>query len=133
MSSAIASASDHAAPTPGQRLYLPEYDQVPFREPTRGYLILAPQRTGSTYLPCAFVGLGFCAFRHGILEDPRPRYPYFYSPVQSIRTGRADVPEYRALSSEDASLFHNLIEAGIISSIMLKTDLRVGHEKTAII
>jgi LPS sulfotransferase NodH len=50
MSSAIASASDQATLTPGQRLYLPEYDLVPFREPTRGYLILAPQRTGSNYL-----------------------------------------------------------------------------------
>ena len=49
MSSAIASASDDAALTPGQRLYLPEYDLVPFREPTRGYLILAPQRTGGGY------------------------------------------------------------------------------------
>ena len=50
MSSASASASDQAELTPGQRLYLPEYDLVPFREPTRGYLILAPQRTGSNYL-----------------------------------------------------------------------------------
>jgi LPS sulfotransferase NodH len=50
MSSAIATASDHAALTPGQRLYLPEYDLKPFREPTRRYLILAPQRTGSNYL-----------------------------------------------------------------------------------
>jgi hypothetical protein len=91
------------------------------------------QQTGSPYLPCAFVGLGFCAFRHGILEDPRLGYPYFYSPVLTIKTGRADVPEYRDLSSEDASLFHNLTEAGIISSIMVKTDLRLGHEKSAII
>jgi LPS sulfotransferase NodH len=50
MSSAIASATDQAALTPGQRLYLPEYDLLPCREPTRGYLILAPQRTGSNYL-----------------------------------------------------------------------------------
>lgn len=50
MTSATASASDHAALTPGQRLYLPEYDLLPFRDPTRGYLILAPQRTGSNYL-----------------------------------------------------------------------------------
>jgi LPS sulfotransferase NodH len=50
MSGAIASAPDQAALTPGQRLYLPEYDLLPFREPTRGYLILAPQRTGSNYL-----------------------------------------------------------------------------------
>jgi hypothetical protein len=91
------------------------------------------RQTGNPYLPCAFVGLGFCAFRHGILEDPRLEHPYFYSPVQTIRTGRADVPEYRDLLSEDASLFHNLTKAGIISAIMVKTDLRVGHEKSAII
>jgi hypothetical protein len=53
--------------------------------------------------------------------------------VQTIKSGRADVPEYRDLVSEDASLFHNLIEAGLISCIMVKTDLRVGHEKSAII
>jgi hypothetical protein len=53
--------------------------------------------------------------------------------VQSIRTGRADVPEYRDFSSEDASLFRNLTEAGIISCIMVKTDLRVGHEKSTIL
>jgi hypothetical protein len=50
MSSANESASDRAALTPGQRLYLPEYDLLPYRDPTRGYLILAPQRTGSNYL-----------------------------------------------------------------------------------
>lgn len=50
MTSETASASDRAALTPGQRLYLPEYDLLPFRDPTRGYLILAPQRTGSNYL-----------------------------------------------------------------------------------
>ena len=50
MTSVIAPASDTAALTPGQRLYLPEYDLLPFRDPTRGYLILAPQRTGSNYL-----------------------------------------------------------------------------------
>jgi LPS sulfotransferase NodH len=50
MSSANESASDRAALTPGQRLYLPEYDLLPHRDPTRGYLILAPQRTGSNYL-----------------------------------------------------------------------------------
>ena len=50
MSSAIESASDRAALTPGQQLYLPEYDLQPYRGPARGYLILAPQRTGSNYL-----------------------------------------------------------------------------------
>jgi LPS sulfotransferase NodH len=50
MTRAIPTAPDPGALTPGQRLYLPEYDLLPFREPTRGYLILAPQRTGSNYL-----------------------------------------------------------------------------------
>jgi LPS sulfotransferase NodH len=50
MTRVIAPESDATALTPGQRLYLPEYDLLPFRDPTRGYLILAPQRTGSNYL-----------------------------------------------------------------------------------
>jgi LPS sulfotransferase NodH len=50
VSSASESASDRATLTPGQRLYLPEYDLEPYRGPARGYLILAPQRTGSNYL-----------------------------------------------------------------------------------
>ena len=36
--------------TPGQRLYLPEYDQLPEKEPRWRYLVLSPQRTGSNYL-----------------------------------------------------------------------------------
>lgn len=39
-----------AALTLGQRLYLPEYDQLPLRDPNWAYLILSPQRTGSNYL-----------------------------------------------------------------------------------
>jgi LPS sulfotransferase NodH len=40
---------DTDALTPGQRLHLPEYD-LPPRDPSRGYLVLSPQRTGSNYL-----------------------------------------------------------------------------------
>jgi hypothetical protein len=90
-------------------------------------------QTGSVYLPCAYAGLGFCAFRHGVLEDPRLKYPWFWSPVQTIQTGRTDVPEYRDLSSEDVALFRNLTGAGVIPHVMVKTDLRVGHEKTAVL
>jgi LPS sulfotransferase NodH len=36
--------------TPGQRFYLPEYDQLPFRDPSWTYLILSPQCTGSNSL-----------------------------------------------------------------------------------
>ena len=90
-------------------------------------------QTGSVFMPCAYAGLGFCAFRHGVLEDPRLRYPYFYTPLQSIQSGRADVPVYVDFSSEDVSLFRNLTESGVIPHVMVKTDLRVGHEKTMVI
>jgi LPS sulfotransferase NodH len=36
--------------TQGQRLYLPEHDQLPFRDPGWAYLILSPQHTGGNYL-----------------------------------------------------------------------------------
>ena len=88
---------------------------------------------GTPFMPCAYVGMGFCAFRYGILEDPRLKYPYFYSPLQQISTGRADVPVIQDLAGEDASLFRNLREAGIIEHVMVKTDLRVGHEKSTIL
>jgi LPS sulfotransferase NodH len=50
MNSPSPAAPDPAGLTPGQRLNLPEYDLLPFREPTRRYLVLSPQRTGSNYL-----------------------------------------------------------------------------------
>jgi LPS sulfotransferase NodH len=43
-------APDPSALTPGQRLYLAEYDLLPAREPAWRYLVLSPQRTGSNYL-----------------------------------------------------------------------------------
>jgi LPS sulfotransferase NodH len=50
MSTAGPLPSAAATLTPGQRLYLPEYDQLPFRDPSWAYLILSPQRAGSNYL-----------------------------------------------------------------------------------
>lgn len=91
------------------------------------------EANGTPFMPCAHVGMGFCAFRYGIFEDPRLQYPYFYAPLQQIRTGRADVPVYQDLWGEDAALFRNLTEAGIIPHVMVKTDLRVGHEKTVVL
>ena len=91
------------------------------------------QANGTPFMPCAHVGLGFCAFRYGIFEDPRLEYPYFHRPVQKILTGRPDVPVYQDLSGEDAALFRNLTDAGIIEHVMVKTDLRVGHEKSVVL
>jgi LPS sulfotransferase NodH len=50
MSAANPLPSAGATLTPGLRLCLPEYDQLPFRDPSWAYLILSPQRTGSNYL-----------------------------------------------------------------------------------
>jgi LPS sulfotransferase NodH len=40
---------------PAQRFCLPEYDQLPFRDPSWTYLILSPQCTGGNYL-CRRIG-----------------------------------------------------------------------------
>lgn len=90
------------------------------------------ETTNTVFMPCAYAGLGFCAFRRGVLEDPRLSYPWFYTDTQVIKTGREDVPEYHDLASEDVSLFRNLTEKGVIPAVMVKCDLRVGHEKKLI-
>lgn len=48
--SAFSSALATGELTPGQELYQASYDILPFRQPSRRYLILSPQRTGSNYL-----------------------------------------------------------------------------------
>lgn len=50
MNSVTSTAPDRSALTPGQRLYLAEYDLLPAREPAWRYLVLSPQRAGSNYL-----------------------------------------------------------------------------------
>jgi len=80
-------------------------------------------------MPCAYAGLGFCAFRHGVFEDERLTYPWFYTNTQVIKTGREEVPEYHDLASEDVSLFRNLTEKGVIPAVMVKMRSPRGSRK----
>lgn len=91
------------------------------------------ETAGTVYMPCAYAGLGFCAMRYGVMEDPRLNYPWFYTDKQVIQTGQADIPEYHDLASEDVSLFRNLTEKGVIPAVMVRCDLRVGHEKKVVL
>lgn len=104
------------------------------------FQFLTPERvkeytetTKMEYMPCAYAGLGFCAFRYGVLEDPRLKYPWFYTDKQVISTGNADVPEVVDMASEDVALFRNLVQSGVIPHVMVRCDLRVGHEKKVIL
>lgn len=95
------------------------------------------ETTGMTFMPVCYAGLGFCAFRHGVLEDPRLKYPWFYGPIQRIATGsdgRDGAPaELVDMMSEDVALFRNLTDAGIVDAVMLHTRIRVGHEKKLVL
>lgn len=83
------------------------------------------------YLPCAYAGMGFMAIRKGILEQLP--YPWFYRNLHRIPTGNPALPELVEQCSEDVSLCRNMIDAGIIPAIMVKLNLRVGHEKIRIL
>jgi len=89
--------------------------------------------TGLNYMPCAYAGLGFCAFRYGVLEDSRLKYPWFHSDVQVIKTDDPNVPELHDMASEDVALFRKLIDTGIIPHVMVRLDMRVGHEKSVVL
>jgi hypothetical protein len=89
--------------------------------------------TGLNYMPCAYAGLGFCAFRYGVLEDSRLKYPWFHSDVQVIKTNDPNVPELHDMASEDVALFRKLIDTGIIPHVMVRLDMRVGHEKSVVL
>ena len=89
------------------------------------------QTTGQAYLPCAYAGMGFMAIRKGVLEQLP--YPWFYRDVHRIQTGDMTVPELVDQCSEDVALCRNMIDAKIVSAIMVKLNLRVGHEKLKVL
>lgn len=81
------------------------------------------QETGLKFMPVSYVGLGMFACRKEVLDALQ--YPYFYAPLQEIRT--KDGVLLRDLCGEDVALIKNIQAAGY--TVMLNTDLRVGHEK----
>ena len=126
------------------------WDTNYYRENGGCFKFVTPERvaeyaesTGMTYMPVCYAGLGFCAFRYGVLEDPRLKYPWFYGPVQRIPTGGTaagagagdeNAPsELVDMMSEDVALFRNITDAGIVDAVMLHTGIRVGHEKKLVL
>lgn len=87
--------------------------------------------TQQRYMPCAYAGMGFMAVRRGIIE--RLNYPWFYKELQVIPTGDPTIPDYIDMCSEDVAFCRNLIEKGIITAVMVKLNLRVGHEKCIVL
>lgn len=90
------------------------------------------QATGSMVMPCGYAGMGFMAMRKGVLEQLN--YPWFYRPPESFSTPpEYPVREWVDICSEDVALCRNLIDKGIVSAIVVKLNLRVGHEKTLVL
>lgn len=83
--------------------------------------------TNLKFMPVSYVGLGMFACRKEVLNALQ--YPFFYTPLQEIRT--KDGVLLRDIAGEDVSFIKNIQAAGY--TIMLNTDLRVGHEKRVVL
>lgn len=81
------------------------------------------KETGLKFMPVSYAGMGVMACRKEVLNSLQ--YPYFYTPLQEIKT--KDGVLLRDICGEDVSFIKNLQAAGY--TLMLNTDLRVGHEK----
>jgi hypothetical protein len=85
------------------------------------------EETKQKYLDVSYNGMGFFACRKEVLDAMQ--YPYFYAELQEIVTPDGKV--MRDMCSEDVAFCMNIQKAGF--SVMVDTDLVVGHEKTLII
>jgi len=83
--------------------------------------------TSEKYMKVAYNGMGFFACRKGVIENLK--YPYFSYPLIEIEA--EDGKLLRDMCSEDVAFCKNLKDAGY--SIIVNTNLRVGHEKTFVI
>ena len=85
------------------------------------------KETNLKFMPVSYVGLGMFACRKEVLNSLQ--YPYFYTPLQEIRA--KDGTLLRDMAGEDVSFIKNIQAAGY--TIMLNTELRVGHEKRVVL
>jgi|APGre2960657444_1045066.scaffolds.fasta_scaffold36755_2 hypothetical protein len=85
------------------------------------------QETGLKFMPVSYVGLGMFACRKEVLNSLQ--YPYFYTPLQEIKAKDGTI--LKDMAGEDVSFIKNIQNAGY--TIMLNTDLRVGHEKRVVL
>ena len=101
--------------------YFAEYGSFQFLTPQT--VTNWKQETGLKFMPISYAGLGFFACRKEVLNSLQ--YPYFYSPLEEIRGKDGKI--LRDMAGEDTSFIKNIQAAGY--TVMLNTDLRVGHEK----
>jgi hypothetical protein len=81
------------------------------------------ETTKSRYMPVAYAGMGWMLIRKGVIEHIQ--YPWFYRQIEQIGQNMRD------MNSEDVAFCKNLQEVGV--SIMLDTQVRVGHMKPVIL
>ena len=79
------------------------------------------------YIQVAYNGMGFFACRKGVIENLK--YPYFSYPIIEIEAENGKL--LRDICSEDVAFCKNLKDAGY--SVIVNTNLRVGHEKVLVI
>ena len=80
-------------------------------------IVGAPQ-----YIPVDYAGMGWMMIRKGVIEDLK--YPWFWSPLQSI----GDLVD---MNAEDVSLCRAMNTAG--HQVYIDSKIRVGHQKAVII
>lgn len=85
--------------------------------------------TKEKYMPVAYNGMGFFAITKAALESIK--YPYFWAPLQEIKSADGESVVVRDMCSEDVAFCRNLEEAGY--KIWVDTDMVVGHEKHFVI
>ena len=78
-------------------------------------------------MPVAYNGMGFFAWRKGVIE--KLKYPYFSYPLIEIEAEDGTI--IRDTCSEDVAFCKNITDAGF--EVIVNTTLRVGHEKTLVI
>jgi len=81
------------------------------------------QETGLKFMPVHYAGMGFFAVKRDVLK--KMTYPYFNAELQEIITEDGTI--LRDICSEDVAFCKNIQKLGY--SIVVNTDLRVGHHK----
>lgn len=82
---------------------------------------------GQKFMPVSYAGMGFWAMRREALDSLK--YPFFDAPLQEIKMPDGTI--IRDMCSEDVAFCKNLEAAGY--TVMVNTNLRVGHEKPIVI
>ena len=85
------------------------------------------KETSLKFLPVSYAGMGFFAVTREVLK--KMNYPYFNAEMQEIITEDGKI--LRDLCSEDVAFCKNIQKLGY--SIVINTDIRVGHNKLIVI